>query len=239
MIVELRSLIFWKKFPVCPESPNPANSTATPPQLAAPPPSSVMPLQLAAPSVAVPPIGSPASSDNIIRFNLSPLVRITLLSLYVTLTLPLPFLATATAAPVPANGLWIGIAIGFGVLYGALSEQVWLDDQCIQVTYPQWVPWRRGWQLAWADITALKPRSTGQGGMVYYFLSKSGEGYLLPMRVAGFARLVDRVQAQTGIDTQDLKPLAQPWMYLILLVFTVLLFLMDLWTITTAISLNA
>jgi hypothetical protein len=235
MIVELRSLIFQREFSVCPESPNLANSTATPPQFANPP----IGLPQANPAIDIPPIGAHTPSETITRFNLSPLVRITLLSLYVALTVPLPFLATATAAPVPANWLWGGIAIGFGVIYGALSEQVLLDDQRIQVTYPQWVPWRRGWQLAWADITALKPRSTGQGGLVYYFLSKSGEGYLLPMRVAGFARLVDRVQAQTGIDTQDVKPLAQPWMYLILLVFTVLLLLMDLWTITTAISLNA
>jgi hypothetical protein len=172
-------------------------------------------------------------------FYLSPLVRITLLGLYLALTLPLPFLAEVTQATVPPMGLWVGIAIGFVFLYGVLSERVTLDETGIQVSYPRWVPFRRGWQLAWSDITALKPRSTGQGGLVYYFLSKSGEGYLLPMRVAGFARLVDRVQVQTGIDTRDVKPLSQPWMYLILLVFTVLLLLMDLWTITTALSLNS
>jgi hypothetical protein len=173
------------------------------------------------------------------RFDLSPLVRITLLSLYVALTLPLPFLAEATSAPVPPSFLWVGLVLGFVLLYGVLSERVILDDQGIQVSYPKWVPLRRGWQLKWAEITALKPRSTGQGGLVYYFLSQSGQGYLLPMRVAGFARLVDRVTAQTGIETRDVKPLSQPWMYLILLVFTLLLLLMDGWTILTALSLRA
>jgi hypothetical protein len=214
MIVELRSFVQREIFPVRPSSPNPANLPANSPHVSA------------------------ADRDRVDRFNLSPLVRITLLSLYLALTLPLPFLATATAAPVSANWLWGGIAIGWGFLYGILSEQVQLDPQGIQVIYPQWVPWRRGWQIAWADITALKPRSTGQGGLVYYFVSKSGEAYLLPMRVAGFSRLVDRVQAQTGIDTQDVKPLSQPWMYFILLVFTIMLLLMDLWTITTAIALR-
>ena len=71
------------------------------------------------------------------------------------------------------------------------------------------------------------------------FLSKEGKAYLLPMRVAGFAKLVREVQAKTGIDTTDVKPLAQPWMYLILLGFTLLLLLVDAWTITTAIAIAA
>lgn len=173
-------------------------------------------------------------------FRISPLIRLTLLSLYIALTTPLPFLAEATDAPVPSRWLWVGIAIGFLILFAALSERVIVDSEGIQVAYPSWVPkfFRRGWQLAWTDVKALKPRSTGQGGLVYYFLSQSGEGYLLPMRIVGFARFVDRVQAETGIDTTDVKPLSQPWMYLILLGFTFFLLLIDAWTISTAFTLG-
>ena len=148
-------------------------------------------------------------------FRLSPLIRITLLSLYVALTVPLPFLSQVTAAPVPPALLWIGIRIGLVGLYAVLTERVILDDQGIQVTYPVWVPrfFRKGWFLPWSEIKQLKPRSTGQGGLVYYFLSQDGKAYLLPMRVAGFARLVQIVEAKTGIDTTDVRPLAQPWMY--------------------------
>ena len=56
------------------------------------------------------------------------------------------------------------------------------------------------------------------------------------MRVAGFAELVRLVQAHTGIDTRDVRPLAQPWMYLFLLVLTLLLLLMDAWTIGAALA---
>nr|WP_199316934.1 hypothetical protein [Chroococcidiopsis sp. [FACHB-1243]] len=173
-------------------------------------------------------------------FRLSPLIRITLLSLYIALTIPLPFLAKVTAAPVPPIWLWIGISIGFIAIYAALSERVILNDQGIQVTYPLWVPkwFRRGWFLPWSEVKELKPRTTGQGGLVYYFLSQEGKAYLLPMRVAGFTKLVREVQAKTGIDTTDVIPLSQPWMYLILLVFTLLLLLVDAWTVTTAIALN-
>ena len=160
------------------------------------------------------------------------------MSLYVALTVPLPFLAQVTAAPIPPILLWLGIGIGAVALYAALAERVVLDDNGIQVTYPHWVPrfFRQGWVLPWTDVKALKPRTTGQGGLVYYFLSQQGQAYLLPMRVAGFAKLVRQVQAKTGIDTTDVRPLAQPWMYLILLGFTLLLLLVDGWTIWTAIA---
>ena len=171
-------------------------------------------------------------------FHLSPLIRLTLFSLYLALTLPLPLLAQVKEAAIAPIWLWIGIAAGAIVLHVALSEQVAIDAQGICVTYPTWVPryFRKGWSLPWTDITALQPRSTGQGGIVYYFLSRSGEAYLLPMRVAGFAHLVRQVEAKTGIDTTDVRPLAQPWMYLILLVFTVLLFLVDGWIFWTMLA---
>jgi hypothetical protein len=182
-------------------------------------------------------LDSPAVPDQHI-FRLSPLIRITLLTLYVALTLPLPFLSHVTQAPVPPALLAGGLVLGAIALHAVLCERVVLNEQGIQVTYPGWVPrfWRKGWCLSWAEIVALKPRSTGQGGIVYYFLSQSGQGYLLPMRVAGFAQLVRQVQAKTGIDTTDVRPLAQPWMYLILLIFTLLLLAIDAWTIGTALS---
>lgn len=172
-------------------------------------------------------------------FRLSPLIRITLLTLYTALTIPLPFLAQVTNAPVPPGLLVVGIGLGAVALYAALGEKVIVDDRSIQVTYPNWVPgfFRKGWSLPWSDVKELKDRTTGQGGLVYYFVSKDGKGYLLPMRVAGFARLVKEVQAHTGIDTTNVRPLAQPWMYLILLSCTLLLLLVDAWTITTAIAL--
>lgn len=170
-------------------------------------------------------------------FKISPLIQLTLMSLYVALVVPLPFLAAATQAPISPALLWVGVFAGGAALYGGLSERVQVDSQGIAVTYPGWVRafGRRGWALKWDDITALKPRSTGQGGIVYYFLNQAqDQAYLLPMRVVGFARLVHYVEAKTAIDTGDVKPLSQPWMYVILLGLTTLLLLVDIWTIATA-----
>ncbi len=168
------------------------------------------------------------------RFKISPLIQLTLMSLYVALVVPLPFLAAVTHSAVPPTGLWIGIVAGAGLLYGVLSERVEVNDAGIAVTYPTWIQalGRRGWALAWDEIKALKPRSTGQGGIVYYFVSKQQDrAYLLPVRVVGFARLVRYVAAKTDLDTRDVKPLAQPWMYVILLGLTALLLLVDIWAI--------
>ncbi len=173
-------------------------------------------------------------------FNLSPLIRITLLSLYTALIVPIPFLADVTDAPVSSTWLWAGFIVGGIFLYGALSEKVLLDDEGIQVTYPQWFRLisRKGWSLKWSEIAQLKMRTTGQGGMVYYFVTQARDrAYLLPMRVAGFAKMVGIVEEKTDIDTSDVCPLSQPWMYMVLLSVTALLGLVDIWTITTAISL--
>ena len=174
------------------------------------------------------------------RFRISPLIQLTLILLYIALTLPLPFLAAVTHAPVSPNLLWVGIGIGLILLFGALSERVIVDEEKIQVCYPRWVPsfFRKGWSLKWQEIQELKLRTTGQGGLVYYFVTPERDrAYLLPMRVVGFARLVRFVAAKTGIDTADVRPLSQPWMYLILLGFTLLLLLVDGWTIATVGSL--
>jgi hypothetical protein len=56
--------------------------------------------------------------------------------------------------------------------------------------------------------------------------------------MAGFAKFVGIVQEKTGIDTTDVRPLAQPWMYFILFGCNLLLGLVDIWTISTALTLK-
>jgi hypothetical protein len=170
-------------------------------------------------------------------FYISPIIRGTLSLFYIALLLPLPFLAQMTGGASPA-WMSVGMILGMIALQGSLSQRVTLDDRAIRVEYPRWFPvfLVKSWSLPWSDITALKMRSTGQGGLVYYLLNKSQEGYLLPMRIAGFARLVTIVQEKTAIDTSDVRPLSQPWMYIFLLIVTCFLLLIDIWSIWIAIT---
>lgn len=184
-------------------------------------------------------IGSQAADQEELVFRISPLIGLTLVSFYLALTLPLPVLANITHHGSAAPWLWGAIAAGAIALVAALSERVIVNSAGIGVYYPRWVPrwFRRSWLLAWEELQTLKPRSTGQGGLVYYLVSRSGAAYLLPMRVVGFARLVAAIQARTGIDTSSVRPLAQPWMYSILLGLTLLLALADAWVLWTASAL--
>jgi hypothetical protein len=169
-------------------------------------------------------------------FRISPIIRITLFCLYVALTIPLPFLAASTQAPIPPSWLWVALAFGAIALYGALSQQVILDEEKIAVAYPWWVPklFYRGWELQWDRIDRLQMRTTGQGGLIYYFVSQQADqAYLLPMRIAGFTKMLSIVEAQTGIDTSDIYPLAQPWMYFILFICTIFLLAIDILVIVT------
>jgi hypothetical protein len=170
-------------------------------------------------------------------FKISPLVRVALWSLYFALMLPMLFLAWVNPS-LDFSPLWLGIGLSTGgiLLHMVLSEQVCLDDEGLSVCYPWWVPslLRRGWSLKWSEIQDLKARSTGQGGLVYYLVSRSRSGFLLPMRIVGFQRMLKLIQMKTGIDTRDVKPLAQPWMYAMLLGAAVLLGIVDVWIIWTA-----
>jgi hypothetical protein len=163
-------------------------------------------------------------------FRLSPLIRLTLFNLYLALTVPLPFLAWKTGAAV--SPLWLGLGLlgGLFLLGAALGERVEVDEEGLGVRYPAWTPFfaRRRWRLTWAQIAALKCRSTGQGGLVYYLLATEADrAYLLPMRIAGFNRLTQIIQAKTALDLTDVRPLAQPWMYAALLALTLLLWVIE------------
>ena len=74
--------------------------------------------------------------------------------------------------------------MGFMALIAVLSERVIVDEETIKVSYPSWVPsfFCKGWSLPWSEIKDLKSRTTGQGGLVYYFVSRDAQtAFLLPV----------------------------------------------------------
>jgi hypothetical protein len=176
-------------------------------------------------------------------FRVSPLVRYTLYGLLFVLVFPIPFLMihlkTTDALPTAA----LGVLIGYTALIGLMSQRVQIDRTGVRVGYAPWVPTFlvKGWSLDWSEVQDIRSRPTGQGGRVHYLVSKGSgnddneqQAYLLPMRIAGFARFLRELEAYTGIDTTRVKPLAQSWMYLTLLGCVVLMFLMDVWIVTVA-----
>ena len=116
-----------------------------------------------------------------VRYGLSPLIRFTLISLYIALVLPLPLMAPDGMKP----WMVLGVILGFVLVNGLLSEQVETDDDGINVRYPAWIRWllRRGWSMRWEDIRAIVPVGTSQGGTVFYLKAADLNHRLLPQRI--------------------------------------------------------
>jgi hypothetical protein len=144
---------------------------------------------------------------------MAPLIRFTLISLYLALVLPLPWQAPAGLRPV----LWAAVAVGLVLVVAITSERVEVDANGIRVGHPAWCAWwlRRGWQLSWPAITAITPVTTSQGGRVYYL--RSGDGsFLLPQRVARFELFLQSLASHSGLDTGGIGRISPPWTYRLL-----------------------
>jgi len=161
------------------------------------------------------------------RYPMAPLIRFTLLGLYLALVVPLPLLAPA-ALRLP---LLLASITGLVLVVAITSERVELDGQGLRVGHPSWCSWllRRGWQLPWSHITALTPITTSQGGRVYYVRSAAAEGgrsgaaWLLPQRVARFDDFLERFSRSTGLSTEGIGRISPPWTYQLLALLSALL----------------
>ena len=160
--------------------------------------------------------GSPSAQAASATYPMAPLIRFTLISLYLALVLPLPLLAPKELEP----WLWAALPIGLGVILALVSEQVVLSAEGIRVGHPAWCAWllRRGWQLSWEQITGLTPVATSQGGRVFYVRTAEGSAYLLPQRVQAFEDFLSRFSQRTGLDTHSIGRISPPWTYQLLAV---------------------
>ena len=148
------------------------------------------------------------------RYPMAPLIRFTLISLYLALVLPLPALAPTELQA----WLWASLPLGLVLILALVSEQVELSDSGIRVGHPAWCGWllRRGWQLNWDQITGLTPVATSQGGRVFYVRTKDGSAYLLPQRVQAFEEFLSRFSQASGLDTSSIGRISPPWTYQLL-----------------------
>ena len=148
------------------------------------------------------------------RYPMAPLIRFTLISLYLALVLPLPLLAPAELQA----WLWAPLPLGLAVILALVSEQVELSESGIRVGHPSWCAWllRRGWQLNWDQISGLTPVATSQGGRVFYVRTENGSAYLLPQRVQAFEEFLGQFGRQSGLDTSSIGRISPPWTYQLL-----------------------
>ena len=147
-------------------------------------------------------------------FQLSPLIRGTLITVYLALVLPLPALAPESLR------LWLLAAVPLGLLVvlAMLSEQVTVTNSGITVGHPSWCSWllRRGWSLNWTEMKALVPVGTSQGGKVFYITTHDHSQRLLPQRLEHFDRFLNLIQSKSSLRTTGVGRLTPPWTYQLL-----------------------
>jgi hypothetical protein len=165
-------------------------------------------------------------------YPMAPLIRLTLVGLYLALAAPLPWLA-----PPPLQlPLWLALGLGLLLVWTITSEQVRLDHDAICVGHPPWCGWllRRGWQVPWPAITAIVPVATSQGSRVFY-LRCGKQALLLPQRIARFPEFLERFQQETGLDTSGIGRISPPWTYQLLAILTGVMLLGELaWGLSCA-----
>ncbi|MFM7237768.1 MAG: hypothetical protein ACKOYK_13590 [Cyanobium sp.] len=166
-------------------------------------------------------MSSPSEGSH--TYGMAPLIRCTLLLLYIALVLPLPLMAPG-GLRVP---LWIALGMGLLLLLAITSERIGLDAEGLELSYPRWCGWwlRRGWRLHWSEVAGLTPVTTSQGGRVFYVRTTASpsnggsqvqQAYLLPQRVEHFEEFLSRFQSLSGIPTAAVDRLTPAWTYQLL-----------------------
>ena len=160
------------------------------------------------------PNGKPAA------YAMAPLIRGTLVGLYLALVVPLPVLASGGLRALLA----IAVPLGLLLVLAITSETVTVASQGLALGHPRWCGWclRRGWSLDWNEVTGLTAVATSQGGRVYYLRSPKGS-YLLPQRLARFADFLAQLQHYSGLDTKAIGRISPPWTYQLLAGLTALM----------------
>ena len=159
------------------------------------------------------------------QYGMAPLIRGTLVGLYLALVVPLPVLASGGLRPVLA----LAVPLGLLLVLAITSETVTVEAQGLSVGQPAWCGWllRRGWSLTWPEITGLTAVATSQGGRVFYLRSAKGS-YLLPQRVARFDDFLAQLQLHSGLDIAGIGRLSPPWTYQLLAGLTTMMLLGEL-----------
>jgi hypothetical protein len=161
------------------------------------------------------------------QYGMAPLIRGTLIVLYLALVMPLPFMATGGLQLL----LLIAVPLGLLLVLAITSEMVTVTPDGLALAHPPWCAWwlRRGWSLGWSEITNLTAVATSQGGRVYYLRSAKGS-FLLPQRLASFPNFLAQLKDHTQLDISGIGRISPPWTYQLLALISGLLLIAELLT---------
>ena len=153
-------------------------------------------------------------------------VKSSLISLYFALTIPIPFI-TVDKLKIPSI---IAFVLGLYLIISITSEYVETCDKKIsyKTSLVSKTFGRKNWEISWKDIKLIKSLPTSQGSNVFYFITKKGENFLIPQRLANFEKFLSVISVNTGFDISQIKYISPLWTYKLLTLISILMVIGEL-----------
>ena len=153
-------------------------------------------------------------------------VKSSLISLYFALTFPIPFIAF-DKLKIPSIIVFV---FGLYLIISITSEYVETCDKKIsyKTSLVSKTFGRKNWEISWKDIKLIKSLPTSQGSNVFYFITKKGENFLIPQRLADFEKFLSVISLNTGFDISQIKYISPLWTYKLLTLISILMVIGEL-----------
>ena len=141
-------------------------------------------------------------------------VKSSLISLYLALTIPLPFISNEKLKIFSI----ITFVFGLFLIINITNDNVNTCDKKIsyETSFFSKIFGKRNWEIFWKDIKLIKSLKTSQGGKVHYFITESGETFLIPQRIENFEKFLLIVENKTKLNMDEVSYISPLWTYKLL-----------------------
>ena len=153
-------------------------------------------------------------------------VKSSLISLYLAFTIPIPFIAIDNLKILSI----FTFVLGLYLIVITTSDYVETCDD--KISYKTNIfskaVGRKNWEILWKDIKLIKSLPTSQGSNVFYFITKKGENFLIPQRLADFEKFLLVISRNTGFDITQITYISPLWTYKLLTQISVVMIIGEL-----------
>ena len=153
-------------------------------------------------------------------------VKSSIISLYLALTIPIPIIAI-DKLKIPSITAFV---LGLYLIISITSDYVETCDKRIsyKTSLVSKTFGRKNWEISWKDIKLIKSLPTSQGSNVFYFITKKGENFLIPQRLADFEKFLLVVSSNTRFDISQISYISPLWTYKLLTYISVVMIIGEL-----------
>ena len=148
------------------------------------------------------------------KFKTLPIVKSSLISLYLALTIPLPFISIGKLKILSIISFFLGLYM----IYSITSDYVETCKNKIsfKTSFISKYFGKKNWEILWEDILLIKSLPTSQGSRVYYFITKNGDNFLIPQRLENFEKFLLIIHCKTKLNVEEISYISPLWTHKLL-----------------------